>query len=107
MDLQPASKTGRNSLCLQLRQHLLADYGLIGRCVGIPTCAKGRSSSTCTRFPAGSMIVGVTNISRFFFVVTDDSLRKNRPASGKSPSNGTLSLVRVEFSEMSPPRTTV
>jgi hypothetical protein len=42
---------------------------------------------------AGSMIVGVTKITRFFLRVIEDSLRNSRPTIGRSPSTGTLSLT--------------
>src|SRR6185295_5085656 len=64
-------------------------------------------SSEFTRLPAGSMMVGVTNMTRFFFVVLEDSLRKSRPINGRSPNTGTLSLTLVDVSPSRPPRTMV
>src|SRR5205085_1061311 len=75
-------------------------HGFTGLWGGMVVCAKGISSSEWRRLPAGSIIVGVTKMRRFFLMLCDDSLRKRRPASGKSPSSGTLSLVLVTFSEM-------
>ena len=57
--------------------------------------------------PAGSMIVGVTKIIRFFFCEELDSLRNKRPTSGRSPRTGTLSFSLVTFSAINPPSTTV
>src|SRR5439155_18904371 len=78
-----------------------------GGCGGMELWAKGISSSECIGFPAGSMMVGVMKIMRFFLDVFFDSVRKNRPKKGRSPSTGTLSLMLVTFSEMRPPRATV
>src|ERR1043166_1719304 len=75
--------------------------------LGIALCAKGISSRVCIGFPAGSIIVGVTKIIRFFLLDWLDSPRNARPAIGKSPSHGILSLIFTTFSVMSPPSATV
>ena len=41
---------------------------------GMVLCANGSSSSECTRLPAGSTMVAVTKIIRFFFWETLDWL---------------------------------
>src|SRR6185437_2607170 len=61
-------------------------------CVGIAFCANGRSSSECTRLPAGSTMVAVTKIIRFFLIVYLLWLWKRRPTIGRSPMTGTLSF---------------
>src|ERR1019366_994106 len=78
-----------------------------GGCGGTASRVNGNSSSAWIRLPVGSMSMGVTKMSRFFLVVALDSLRKNRPTSGKSPSIGTLSLSMLTVSDGRPPKTTV
>src|SRR5204862_512425 len=82
-------------------------YFTIGFCGGTVFGSYGKLSIVWTRFPAGSIMRGVTKIIRFFFCVLLDSLRNSRPKNGRSPSTGTLSLCLVTFSDNNPPSTTV
>ena len=57
-------------------------------------CANGISSSECKRLPAGSMMVGVTKMTRFFLLRFEDSTAEQLPDKRKVPRIGTLSLIR-------------
>src|SRR5258708_3299409 len=73
----------------------------------MPDWANGISSSEWNRLPAGSMIVGVTKMTRFFLLVALDSLRNKGPRRGSPPSTGPLFLILVTSWVIGPPRTTV
>src|SRR5580765_2068079 len=82
-------------------------YFTKGACGGTLFGSYGRLSMVWTGLPAGSMIRGVTKMSRFFFSVLLASLRNNRPTNGRSPNIGTLSFVFLTSSASKPPSTTV
>src|SRR6267154_2949283 len=92
---------------MQVLRAYCPPYFTNGACGGTLFGSYGRLSIAWTGLPAGSMIRGVTKMSRFFFCVLLDSLRNSRPMKGRSPNIGTLSFVLVTFSESKPPSTTV
>src|SRR6185369_889419 len=76
-----------------------------GACNGIESGSKGRSRRVGIAWiglPAGSIMVGVTKMTKWFLFGAAD-LRKKRPSFGKSPMACTLVSPLLGFSVVVPP----